>query len=198
MTNKQIAVDEMQSTSSIQEEVESTSSQDTPNTRGETETSQSSQSTCSTVPEREISIWLDEKEEQNAKRQALNDSLNNLGDGRVRPVQLTLNTEWDDISVTQQKYYARKTRKTISATLSVISPGQKEELWQSIRREPLLQSEDKGSRRKYFDINSELIGSLIKAHNEAESWQTKRQILSLFANDFSRSELQSLIPGLSK
>ena len=39
---------------------------------------------------------------------------------------------------------------------------------------------------------------MIKAHNEAESWQTKRQILSLFANDFSRSELQSLIPGLSK
>ena len=67
MTNKQIAVDEMQSTSSIQEEVESTSSQNTPNTRGETETSQSSQSTCSTVPERKISIWLDEKEEQNAK-----------------------------------------------------------------------------------------------------------------------------------
>ena len=197
MTNKQIAVDEMQSTSSIQEE-ESTSSQDTPNTRGETETSQSSQSTCSTVPEREISIWLDEKEEQNAKRQALNDSLNNLTDGRVSPLQSTLNTEWDDISVTQQKYYARKARETIAATLSAISPGQEEELWQSIRREPLLQSEDKGSRRKYFDINSELIDSLIKAHNEAESWQTKRQILSLFANDFSRSELQSLIPGLSK
>ena len=39
---------------------------------------------------------------------------------------------------------------------------------------------------------------LVKAHNEAPSWQTKRQILSLFANDFSRSELQKLIPGLSK
>ena len=150
------------------------------------------------MPEREISIWLDEKEEQNAKRQALNDSLNNLTDGRVSPLQSTLNTEWDDISVTQQKYYARKARETIAATLSAISPGQEEELWQSIRIEPLLQSEDKGSRRKYFDINSELIDSLIKAHNKAESWQTKRQILSLFANDFSRSELQSLIPGLSK
>ncbi len=30
------------------------------------------------------------------------------------------------------------------------------------------------------------------------SWQTKRLILSLFANDFSRTELQSMIPGLSK
>ena len=29
-------------------------------------------------------------------------------------------------------------------------------------------------------------------------WQTKRQILSLFADDFSRAELQEMIPGLSK
>ena len=36
---------------------------------------------------------------------------------------------------------------------------------------------------------------MIKAYDQAESWQTKRQILSLFANDFSRRELQTLIPG---
>ena len=134
------------------------------------------------MPEREISIWLDEKEEQNANQPST--------------LQSTLNTKWDDISVTQQKYYGRKAREL--STLSAISPGQEEELWQPIRREPLLQSEDKGSSRKYFDINSELIDSFIKAHNEAESWQTKRQTLYLFANDFSRSELQSLIPGLPK
>jgi hypothetical protein len=52
--------------------------------------------------------------------------------------------------------------------------------------------------RKYFDSSSEQIDALIEAHNEAESWQTKRQILSLFANDFSRTELQSMIPSLSK
>ncbi len=51
---------------------------------------------------------------------------------------------------------------------------------------------------KYFDGSSELIDALIEAHNEAESWQKKRLILSLFANDFSRTELQSMIPGLSK
>ena len=89
------------------------------------------------MPEREISIWLDEKEEQNAKRQALNDSLNNLTNGRVSPLQSTLNTEWDDISVMQQKYYARKAREMIAATLSAISPGQEGELWQSIRRHQL-------------------------------------------------------------
>ena len=51
---------------------------------------------------------------------------------------------------------------------------------------------------KYFDVKSDLIDALIEAHNQAQSWQTKGQILSLFANDFSRLELQKMIPGLSK
>ena len=54
------------------------------------------------------------------------------------------------------------------------------------------------SKPKQFDIESDLINTLVKAHNEAQSWQLKRQILSLFANDFSRSQLQRIIPGLSK
>ena len=54
-------------------------------------------------------------------------------------------------------------------------------------------------KRKYFDVKSDLIDALIEAHNQAQSWQTKGQIVSLFANDFSRLELQKIrIPGLSK
>ena len=54
------------------------------------------------------------------------------------------------------------------------------------------------SRRKSFDPKSGLIDVLIKSYNQAESWQTKRQILSLFANDLSRSQLMNMIPTLSK
>ena len=43
----------------------------------ETDTT-SSQSSQSTLPEKEISIWLDEKEEQHAKRQTLNDTVSTL------------------------------------------------------------------------------------------------------------------------
>ena len=165
---------------------------------GETDT-MSSQSSQSTLPEKEISIWLDEKEEQHAKRQTLNDTVSTLTDGRVSPLLSTLNTEWDDISSTQQKYYTRKAREIFAATLSVVSPGQEQALWESLRREPMLENEGTvAKKRKYFDVKSELIDALIEAHNQAQSWQTKRQILSLFANDFSRLELQKMIPGLSK
>jgi hypothetical protein len=124
-----------------------------------------SQLSQSTEPEKEISIWLDEKEQQHSKRQQLNDSVSNLTDGCVSPLQSTLNTEWDDISSTQRKYYARKAGEIFAGTLSVLSPGQEEALWESIRRDPLLKG-DGGTE-----------GTII---NEAESWQTKRQILSLF------------------
>lgn len=101
----------------------------------------SSQSSQSTLPEKEISIWLDEKEEQHAKRQTLNNTVSTLTEGRVSPLLSTLNTEWDDISSTQQKYYTRKAREIFAATLSVVSPGQEEALWESLRREPMLENE---------------------------------------------------------
>ena len=104
------------------ESISSQSSQDTAaesSAGGKPETV-SSQSSQSTLSEKEVSIWLDEKEEQQAKRQGLNDCLNRLTDGRVSPLQSTLNTEWEDISSTQQKYYTRKARKMVAATPSVI------------------------------------------------------------------------------
>ena len=76
--NSSTMVDETQSLSSQ-------SSQDTDNVLsgpvGETDT-MSSQSSQSTLPEKEISIWLDEREEQHAKRQTLNDAVITLTDGR--------------------------------------------------------------------------------------------------------------------
>ena len=74
---------------------------------GETD-AMSSQSSQSTLPEKEI---MDEKEKQHAKRQTLNDTVSTLTDGRVSPLVSTLNTEWDDISSTQQKFTQEKQEK---------------------------------------------------------------------------------------
>lgn len=150
----------------------------------------SSQSSQFSVPEEEISIWLDEKEIQQQKREILNSSINSITDGRYSPVKSTLNAEWDDISQTQQRYYKRKAKEAISAALSVISPGQEEEIWSSLREETL--GDTATVTRKHFDPKSSPIDTLITAYDQAESWQTKRQIMSLFANDFSHQELQEI------
>ena len=159
--------------------------------------SQSSQSTN----ERDVSIWVDEIEDQQQKRKSLNEAVNSIPSGRYSPLLSTLNASWDDISNTQQRYYLRKASEAITTALSVICPGQENEIWNSLRQDSLLvenQSLEDSSKRKYFYQNSAILEVLVKAHDAAESWQTKRQILSLFANDFSRVELQQMIPGLSK
>lgn len=46
----------------------------------------SSGSQSSSLPEQEISIWQDEKEEQHNKRKILNDAMNTMTDGRVSPL----------------------------------------------------------------------------------------------------------------
>ena len=159
----------------------------------------SSQSSQQSIPEEEISTWSDEIEEQQKKRQLLNDAISGLSGGRVSPVVSTLNTSWDDISGTQQKYYLRKAKETFHAVLSVLSPGQEEELWTSVRQKKSVKtSSTSATRRRSFDPSSGQIDVLIKSYSQAESWQTKRQILSLFANDFSKSELMNMIPTLSK
>jgi len=161
--------------------------------------SSQSQSSQSSIPEEEISIWLDEMEDQNCKRQKLNEAVSNISSGRYSPVMSTLNTAWDDVSDTQQRYYIRKAKETIASSLSVITPGQEELIWKALQTESLFDADkDNQGKRKRFDPSSSLVDDLIKAYQQADHWQTKRQILSLFADDFSRTELQDMIPGLSK
>ena len=108
----------------------------TPN--AEQEMVSSSQSSQQSIPEEEISIWFDEVEEQQQRRQLLNYSICSLSGGRISPILSTLNTSWDDISTTQQKYYLRKAKESICTALSVLSPGQEEEIWTTLRQERLV------------------------------------------------------------
>ena len=141
--------------------------------------SSSSQSSQQSIPEEEISIWSDEVEEQQQRRQLLNNTISSLSGGRISPILSTLNTSWDDISTTQQKYYLQKAKESICTVLSVLSPGQEEELWTTLRQERLVNKDSAGAtRRRSFDPKSGLIDVLIKSYNHAESWQTKLQILS--------------------
>ena len=175
-----VSTDNEQQQSSSQDEIFSSSSQDS-------------------IPENEISLWSDEIEEQGGKRETLNSAIASLTNGRISPIMSTLNTSWDDISTTQKKYYQRKAKEAIMASLSVISPGQEQELWNAVRTESTVdEDKHKMSRRRSINPSSPVVDSLVKSYDHADSWRTQRQILSIFANDFTRPELLILIPSLTK
>ena len=122
-------------------------------------------SVTETEDEAETSLWIDEKELQHEKRETLNNAVAKLTEGRYSPIASTLNTSWDDVSVTQQKYYQRKMKEVIQAALSVVVPGQEEYMWNCLRDERVLLiadvSEEPPAKRKRIDTG--LVQTLILA-----------------------------------
>ena len=112
--------------------------------------SSQSYSSQSSIPEEEISIWIDEMEEQNSKRQKLNEAVHSISGGRYSPVMSTLNTTWDDVSDTQQRYYIRKAKETIATSLSVITPGQEELVWKALQTEDVLNVDRQARKAQAF------------------------------------------------
>ena len=111
-----------------------------------------SHSSQASIPEEEISIWVDEMEEQNSKRQKLKEAVHSISGGRYSPVMSTFNTTWDGVSDTQQRYYIRKAKENIATSLSVITPGQEELVSKALQTEVLLDpNRDNQRKRKRFD-----------------------------------------------
>ena len=48
----------------------------------------------------EVSLWIDEKEMQHQKRERLSNTVAQITEGHHSPIASTLNTSWDDLSIT--------------------------------------------------------------------------------------------------
>ena len=81
--------------------------------------------------------------------------------------------------------------QAVETVLEAIAPQQS--TWLFNRVVERYSSERDGNRP-----DNQLLGRLIKLYEEANSWYTKQQILSIFVCDHSKSELLTLIPGLTK
>lgn len=123
-------------------------------------------------------------------------SLNNFlrqADGRVSPVRSQLNTNAEGVSSSTTRYYKRKGMQVVEASLDAIAPGQSKWLLQQVL-EAYSHSTDS-------DVNlpeKTLLSRLVTLYNEATNWYTRQQILSVFVADYSKTELLSFIPGVTK
>ena len=86
----------------------------------------------------------------------------------------------------------------MSNVLKTVAKGQEDVLWDAVKRssDSLDDIDEPAQKRKKWDTDTTM--SLVAAYNNAESSQTRTQILSMCVYDFTKSELQELIPGLSK
>lgn len=107
-------------------------------------------------------------EEQNFKRQKLNEAVHSVSGGRYSPIMSTLDTTWDDVSNTQQCYYIHKAKEAVVNVLSVITPSQEESVWHALQSEVHWDT-NRGNQRKckWFDPDSGLVGILVKVSQQA-------------------------------
>ena len=123
-------------------------------------------------------------------------SLNNflrLADGRVSPIRSQLNANVESISSSTARYYRRKGMQSLETALDAIAPGQSKWLLQQVMQQY--------SHSADSDVNAPektLLSRLVTLYEEATNWYTRQQILSVFVGDYSKTELLSFIPGLTK
>lgn len=110
----------------------------------------------------------------------------------------TLNFHWEDVSHRQQSYYLKKLQDIIKTTLFVLAPGQEGMVWKAFQERKfgnLYQPECPVEPKKW---ETRLVDEFVEAYNQAETSQTRLQILSIFCGSFSKEELKGLLPGITK
>ena len=112
--------------------------------------------------------------------------------GRVDPVVRQLSILWKEATPSTQRYYRQKGKEIVEVALDCLAPGKAIELLSE-----LMKHMEKKEKQKSADTDVSEISRLIKLYEEANSWFTKRQILSVFVNDYTKAQLHLLIPGLS-
>ena len=96
------------------------------------------------------------------------------------------------MSLSTRRYYGKQAEQVVDSVLEALAPSNSWLLQQVIARSQ--------SDRTVSGAAEEhsLVSRPVTLYNEARSWNTQQQILSLFAGDYSKTELLQLVPGLTK
>ena len=97
------------------------------------------------------------------------------------------------ISSSTERYYRKKGDETVDTVLDAIAPGNSSWLLKQVFTKHQI-----GWAVSAASEGDSLVSRLVTLYNETSSWYTQQQILSLFAGDYTKTELLKLVPGLTK
>lgn len=119
---------------------------------------------------------------------SVNNVIKTVNGRDVSPVRAQLHSQIDDVSQSTLRYYKRKSLQSCMATLECIAPGQSKAMFE------LICKHDKDEHESPQD---ELIQKLITLYQDATSRSTRLEILSIFVQDYSKSQLKAMISGIT-
>lgn len=121
---------------------------------------------------------------------SVNNLLKNVSGRDVSPVRAQLQSQIDDVSQSTLRYYRRKSLQSCMATLECIAPGQSQAMFELIRN----YDKEEGALES---PQNEVIQKLITLYQDTTSRVTRLEILSIFVQDYSKSQLKEMIPGIT-
>ena len=143
--------------------------------------------------EENVSIYLPEGELERKHLATLNNALTSISEGSFQPFLRYIDCDWNETSEKTKRQYVKKVEEAVTLVLSTVAPSQEEPLWQSVIKYHL--SHERPKSTLVLDAGVEAI---VAAYNESENRSTRIQILSLICEKYSQTELQELIPDISR
>ena len=121
----------------------------------------------------------------------MNEFLRSCDAGSVGPYK----KRWEEASMRTKQSHVSKAKEAVVAALNVIAPGEAGHLWEALKAsnsvEKALQiSEECPVDKRYLE-------ALAETYQNASSWDTRRQVLSVMADLVTFKQIQRYIPGLT-
>ncbi len=122
-------------------------------------------------------ISIDLSREEGRDKQNSKEKLNSFLTSRdVSPIRNSLTIPWDKATERTKRFYIRKAKQVVSAALEEIAPESSEMLLIALKTE----CKDEPSCS-----DSTLLEALVECYNNASTWSSRRQILSIMADKVS-------------
>ena len=113
----------------------------------------------------------------------------------VSPVRNVLKTSWSEASERTQHRHVRKARQAVGVVLDEVAPARSDDLWKALVASKPVSS---GEESDQEDVDVVLMQALGECYANANTWKTRRQILSIVANKFTFHTLKKWFPELTK
>ena len=119
----------------------------------------------------------------------------------ISPVCSQLQIPWQDATDRTKRYYVRKVRQGLSALVQDIAPTDAGSLYKAVRSSEVMERTLNLVKEDNLTdiVDKTLMNALAECYRAADdSWETRRQILSIMADKLMLNQLRRWIPDLSQ
>lgn len=128
--------------------------------------------------------------DEKSKRDIFNQAMELMSDGLYSPLKSQPSMHLDQLQYSTKMYYIRQVRSAFQYVSESIAPSQGSELLMEVY-------ESMKPKGQELSCTDPLTETVVAAYKKAEDFTTKIQILSIIVGKYTKSDLQTLIEGLT-